>query len=168
MNPTNIVPYQRKAAVDYAHTWAFGRNPKYGDFSDMGGDCSNFISQCLIAGNAVMKDNQENGWYYYSLKNRSPSWSGVPFLWKFLVTNQGRGPFGHEIPLAEAEVGDIIQLRFPDKEDYSHSLLIVDEGDAPDPMNILIAAHSYDSDYRPLNTYSYQSTRVLHIDGVRK
>jgi hypothetical protein len=36
----NILPYNRIAAVDYAHEWAFRRNPAYADFSEMGGDCS--------------------------------------------------------------------------------------------------------------------------------
>ena len=34
--------YDREKAVAYAHKWAYGRNPAYGDFSEMGGDCTNF------------------------------------------------------------------------------------------------------------------------------
>ena len=34
------------------------------------------------------------------------------------------------------------------------------------PENILLAAHSYDVDYRPLSTYTYQSIRYLHILGA--
>ena len=43
-------PYDREAAVAYAHRWAFGRNPAYSNFDGMGGDCTNFASQCLYAG----------------------------------------------------------------------------------------------------------------------
>ena len=39
--------YDRQKAVDYALTWALDRNPKFYDFSSLGGDCTNFISQCI-------------------------------------------------------------------------------------------------------------------------
>ena len=163
-----IMPYNRPAAVTYAHEWAFSRNPKYGDFSDMGGDCSNFISQALIAGGAVMNETKDTGWFYHSMNSRAAGWTAVPYLYQFLVNNRGRGPFGHEVPLEELEPGDIVQLKFAGMPDYSHSLLVVDVGNPPAPWNILIAAHSFDSDDRPLSTYSYVSARGIHIDGVRK
>ena len=46
--------YNRANAVAYAKKWAYGRNPKYYDFSDLGGDCTNFASQCIYAGSGVM------------------------------------------------------------------------------------------------------------------
>jgi len=162
-----VHPYNRAAAVAYAHQWAFGRNPRYGDFTEMGGDCSNFISQCLLAGGAVMNTDRDTGWYYHSMGARAAGWSGVPFLFKFLTTNRGRGPFGHVVPLEQVQLGDIIQLKFAGKPDFSHSLLVVDAGDGT-PETIRITCHSYDSDDRPLNTYSYVSARAIHIDGIRK
>ena len=163
-----IIPYDRPAAVAYAHEWAFGRNPKYGDFSNLGGDCSNFISQALLAGGAVMNYTPHTGWYYRSLNDRAAAWTGVPYLFTFLTTNKGRGPFGHVIPLEEVRPGDIIQLKFAEKPDFSHSLMVLEVGEPPEPDNILTAAHSYDSVDRPLSTYSYVDTRVIRIDGVRK
>ena len=162
-----IHPYNRAAAVDYAHKWALGRNPEYADFETMGGDCSNFISQCLYAGSGVMNETPGTGWYYHSLKNRAPGWSGVPFLFRFLTANQGNGPFGHAAPLDRLELGDVIQLKFAGKDDFSHSLLVVSHGAVPGASNILIAAHSYDCDNRPLNSYSFVESRAVHIDGVR-
>ena len=164
----SIQPYDRQSAIAYAHEWAMKRNPKYGDFSEMGGDCSNFISQCLVAGGAVMNETKDVGWFYHSMNSRAAGWSAVPYLYQFLVNNRGRGPFGHEVPLDEIEPGDIIQLKFAEMPDYSHSLLVESVGDPPMPGNILIAAHSYDSDDRLLNTYSYVSTRGIKIAGVRK
>lgn len=32
--------------------------------------------------------------------------------------------------------------------------------------DVLIAAHSYDADNRPLNTYTFQDIRFLHILGT--
>ena len=47
------LPYDRQKAVAYARRWALGRNPAYFDFQDLGGDCTNFASQCLYAGAGV-------------------------------------------------------------------------------------------------------------------
>jgi len=163
-----ILPYDRPAAIDYAHTWALGRNPEYGDFSEIGGDCSNFISQCLVAWGAVMNETRDTGWFYHSMNSRAAGWSAVPYLYKFLTSNQGQGPFGREIAAQEVQPGDIVQLKFAGKDDYSHSLLVVAVGKPSEPANIRIAAHSFDCDDRPLSTYSYVSARGVRIEGVRR
>ena len=59
--------YNRANAVAYAKKWAYGRNPKYYDFSDLGGDCTNFASQCIYAGSGVMNYTPTYGWYYICL-----------------------------------------------------------------------------------------------------
>lgn len=43
-------PYRRLNAVLYAHRWAYGRNPQFYDYEAIGGDCTNFASQCIYAG----------------------------------------------------------------------------------------------------------------------
>lgn len=65
--------YNRNSAVEYARKWALGRNPKYANFDGMGGDCTNFASQCLYAGGCKMNNTPTFGWYYYSLNNRAPA-----------------------------------------------------------------------------------------------
>lgn len=35
------IPYDRRAAVAYAHQWAYGRNPDFYDYEEIGGDCTN-------------------------------------------------------------------------------------------------------------------------------
>ena len=49
-----LVPYNRLAAVQYAHKWAYGRNPAFYDYEQIGGDCTNFASQCVYAGSGIM------------------------------------------------------------------------------------------------------------------
>ena len=56
----DILPYDRGAAVHYAHRWAYDRNPAYYDFSELGGDCTNFASQCLYAGSGVMDHQRKS------------------------------------------------------------------------------------------------------------
>lgn len=80
--------YNRANAVAYAKKWAYGRNPKYYDFSDLGGDCTNFASQCIYAGSGVMNYTPTYGWYYISVNNRAPAWTGVDELYRFLTTNR--------------------------------------------------------------------------------
>ena len=158
--------YDRQAAIEYAHRWAFDRNPLFYDFSNIGGDCTNFISQCLYAGSRVMNFTLYTGWYYNSLESRSPSWTGVEYLHTFLTTNSTRGPYGRVIPLDFTQAGDIIQLNLTGNG-YSHSLFVVRAGRIANPANILIATHSEDSNNRPLNTYNYISARLISIGGVR-
>jgi len=154
--------YDRKKAVEYAHAWAHGRNPAYLSFNGIGGDCTNFVSQCLYAGGMKMNYTPTMGWYYRSGNDRTPSWTGVQYLFNFIIKNQGTGPKAVPVRLEETEPGDIIQLAFsPDF--YSHTLLIVEKGAAPFPQNILIACHSSDSDYRPLTSFRYYSYRCLKI-----
>ena len=79
----NTRKYERELAVKYAKKWALSRNPKYYNFDPIGGDCTSFVSQCLFAGSQKMNFNFENGWYYNNGYDKSPSWSGVEFLYKF-------------------------------------------------------------------------------------
>lgn len=157
--------YNRARAVAYARRWALSRNPEYFDFSMLGGDCTNFASQCIYQGAEVMNYTQIFGWYYINANNRTPSWTGVNELYSFLTTNTGAGPVGREVCLSEIEAGDIIQLRFAGERRFSHTPVVVDAGDKT-PSTVLIAAHSRDSLNRPLSTYMYTELRPVHIIGV--
>ena len=72
-----LLPYDRAAAVAYAHAWAYRRNPLYLDFSAIGGDCTNFASQCIYAGAGIMNFTPLYGWFYRGADDRTPSWTGV-------------------------------------------------------------------------------------------
>lgn len=155
------LPYNRNAAVAYARKWALGRNRAYYDFEGIGGDCTNFASQCIYAGAQIMNDTPVTGWYYRSISDRSASWSGVEYLYKFLVQNRSVGPYAHVASRSEIEPGDIVQLGIAQGHFY-HSPVIT----AVTPV-ILVAAHTFDALDRPLSSYDYDTARFLHIDGVR-
>lgn len=157
--------YNREKAVAYANRWAYFRNPAYFDFSKIGGDCTNFASQCLYAGSGVMNYTPVFGWFYISINNRTPSWTGVNELYRFLISNTGPGPQGRVVSLAEIEEGDIVQLRFGADPDFDHSPVVVDKGMGT-PDTVLIAAHSNDSNCRPLSSYRYRELRPIHIYNV--
>jgi hypothetical protein len=153
--------YNREAAARYARDWAHRRNPAYYNFDPVGGDCTNFISQCRYAGSGVKNYTRDTGWYYKSPNDRAAAWSGVEYLHRFLTTNKAAGPYAAELSLDHAQPGDIIQLCF-DGARFAHSLLVVDT--CPE---IIICTHSDDSLDRPLATYIYRIARLLHIEGVR-
>lgn len=154
--------YNPAKAVEYARTWAMKRNLRYYNFDKLGGDCTNFISQCIYAGSGVMNYTKDTGWYYSSVSNRAAAWSSVDYFYRFLTTNKGKGPYGSTIPVEHSRVGDIIQLSF-DGYRFSHSLLITDIRNG----EIFITTHSLDSLDRSLDTYSYKKLRAIRIDGVR-
>ena len=155
--------YDRAAVVLYAHQWAYGRNPAFYDYEQLGGDCTNFASQCIYAGAAVMNFTPTFGWYYIDINNRAPAWTGVEYLYNFLTNNEGEGPFAEEAKLNKLEAGDIVQLGTA-AGDFYHSPVVV----AVRHGRIFIAAHSYDAFMRPLSSYSFARARGIHILGVRK
>jgi len=166
-NP-EVKPYNRQQAVLYAHEWAYRRNPRYLDFENLGGDCTNFASQVMYAGSGIMNYTPTYGWFYINSNNRTASWTGVNYLYNYLVGNKGPGPFAREVGVGEVEPGDIVQLSFQGGSQYDHSPVIVETGRIPEIDNIRIAAHTYDRDNYPLTEYNWKEIRFLHIEGVRK
>ena len=161
-----LEPYDRAAAVRYAHRWAHGRNPLYYDYENLGGDCTNFASQCLYAGSGVMDYTPTFGWYYIDANRKAPAWTGVPYLFNYLVrTRAAVGPAARDAPLRDLLPGDVVQLSF-DGASWAHSPVVVSVGEPRTYENVLVAAHTYDADYRPLATYDFALVRFLHVYGV--
>lgn len=162
-----LIPYDRQAAVRYAHQWAFSRNPRYFDFETIGGDCTNFASQCLYQGSGVMNFTPDFGWYYIDAGHKAPAWTGVPYFYNFMTRQEAsQGPVGVAASPDMLLPGDFVQLRFA-YDTFGHTPIIVEVGDPPTLDNILVAAHSQDADFRPLSTYYFQEIRFLHILGTR-
>lgn len=161
-------PYNRERAVEYARKWALSRNPLFFDFTGGGGNCTNFVSQSVLAGALNMNSTPTFGWYYTSVDDRSPSWTGVKEFYEFVCgfgsfapKTERIGPFCEEISADMLEIGDVIQLGNA-QGDFYHSLLVSDfrNGD------VLICAQSNDALDRPLSTYNYAMARFLHVVGV--
>ena len=151
----------------YAKKWAYQRNPKYYDFSRIGGDCTNFASQCLYAGAGVMNYTPTLGWFYKSVNDRSASWTGVEFFRNFLIGNAegiggGLGPFAAEADMDELEIGDFVQFGRATGDFYHTPIVVGFSRGIP-----LVAAHTNDTFAKPLNAYRFERLRCLHILGVR-
>jgi len=162
-----VYEYDRNAVVEYARRWALGRNPDYYNFDRLGGDCTNFASQCLFAGCGVMNYTPVTGWYYVSPNNRSASWTGVEFFANFLIGNNFGigstvGPFGEEVDLEDVKQGDFIQL-MRDNGDFYHTLTVVGFLSGQP----IVSAHTFDALNLSLSSYRAKY-RCLHVLGYRK
>lgn len=143
------IQYNRQKVLDYAKKWAFSRNPKYYNFDPVGGDCTNFISQCIFAGSNTMNYTKNTGWYYINGNNKSV------------------GPYGKKVNQKEIQLGDIAQLSFNGQK-FEHTLIIVNIENYFSLAGIKIASHTYDNYNKPISEYSFQKIRFVHIEGVRK
>ena len=157
-----VKPYNRENAVAYARKYAFSQNSLFANFAGIGGNCTNFVSQCIYAGSCEMNYKPTFGWYFISLDERSPSWSGVEYFYNFMIENADLGPFGRVATSDELENGDVIQLG-RQEEGYYHTLLVV----GFNGEDILVAAQTDNAYLRPLSTYDYDYARYIKILGVR-
>lgn len=155
-------PLDISAALSYARRWAYGRNPAYYDFDPIGGDCTNFISQCIFAAGAVMNFTPDIGWYYISLNDRAAAWTGVDFFARFILTNTGAGPFGRLVSRQELRAGDVVQLG--NSQRFYHTLLVT----GTQSGEVLVAAHSRDVYGAKLSAFSFTQLRCIRIGGARK
>ena len=145
-----VKEYNRTLAVEYAKKWALSHNVEFFHFGGVGGDCTNFVSQCLLAGGGVMNYNKYYGWFYIDQANRSPSWASVNYLRRFFLFFTIPWPFA-----------DIIQLR-QNPFNFNHSLIIskIQNGE------IFVCAHSISALDRPLTSYKFEEAIGLHVLGV--
>ncbi len=158
-----ILDYDRTSAVIYAQKYAQKRNPKYFNFDKLGGNCTNFVSQCIYAGSKVMNFSPSLGWYYNSLNDRAPAWTGVNELYNFLTRNIHIGPFGKLVNADSIMLGDIIELG-RNNNDFYHSVIVSNIING----RIFVCSNTRDTLNVPLDYYSFYSARYIHILGVRK
>lgn len=154
-----FIKYNREEATKYATKWALSRNPAYKDYEKWGGDCTNYVSQCVHAG-GIHFDHEGNNilkqWYWYSDMNRTPSWTGAEPFYKYLIGNntddtQNFGVYAKEVAYNELELGDIVQLIYENDLAY-HNMIITDvilEGNYL--IDYLICQHTYDLLNYPLS-----------------
>ena len=164
-----VAPYDRARAVEYARRWALERNRIFDDFSGGGGDCTNFVSQSILAGSCQMNYTDTFGWYFRSIEDRAPAWTGVEAFFNFftgsgdfLPVTERVGPFGYLTEREYVTEGDVVQLQ-NDKGVFYHTLIITGiDGD-----EILVSAHTNDALDRPLSTYTAaKGARFIRMLGV--
>lgn len=87
----NWSKYDRIKARDYAYKWwgptESNYNPDYTNWNSGGGDCANFVSQCIFAGGVPVDEGKDKSWSSDWYKDSHP-WISTSELSKYM-TNRG-------------------------------------------------------------------------------
>lgn len=172
--------YDAEAAVDYAMTWVDAievvRNDDYGIYDSYGGNCNNYISQCLLAGGIPMDSDGNNNsqWKWYgeevdldeSDSGRSPAWTGVEEFYTYASENDGYGLAAIvDDNVFSGSIGDVLQ--YGQNGDWLHSVIITDvieDGDG-NMADYLINSNTTDRINYPASAYGYSELRLIKVLG---
>lgn len=135
--------YNRLKAVQYAERWWNTYNPAYKKFEN---NCTNYISQCLRAGEAPMRGqpNRGTGWWYQHT-NWSYSWAVAHSLKNYLNTSKS-GLRAKQISSPEQLLlGDIICYDFEGDGRFNHNTIVTGKDAYGMP---LVNANTYNSRMR--------------------
>lgn len=128
--------YNRDNVYRYALNWYNGINrAQYGDFTDLGGDCTNFVSQCIHAGGIPMDTVGPYYWKYYGMTpnetsntiGRSASWTGAQQFKSYAQNNSGYGLNATlQGSIYGMDTGDVVLLNNSSGTAY-HTLIVVNQ-----------------------------------------
>ncbi len=143
--------YYRPYAVFYAHRYALTPNPDYIDFNvSGGGDCTNFVSQCLYSGgvpmvNTIWPRTSSYDWYYffnnpgYDDDEYSWPWTNAYSLYKHF--SWGSSGVAEQVEYDnELSLGDIVQIGSSEYPNHAFHSMIVTKID--NYGNIYVSFHS--------------------------
>ena len=167
-------PYDREKAVAYARQWVGVRNGNWPDYSRNGGNCQNFVSQCLLAGGIPMDAASPGIWKWYGstpnnlpqLAGRSAAWSAVGEFLDYARENSGYGlAAAADAPYYTGRPGDIIHLGTGDR--WRHTVLISQvvadgEGNIED---YLVCSNTADLRDFPVSAYAYTRQLLIRVEG---
>lgn len=171
--------YNRNDAVSYSDQWVGEteviRNDSVWETYDYaGGNCSNYVSQCVYAGGIPMDAKGNQIWKWYSdtpdstsaKTGRSPSWTQVDYFYDYCSDNTGYG-IAAEIAnnLYSADLGDVVIMDWGDG--WSHVVMITQvvkdaNGNVTD---YLINSNTSDRKNYPLSAYGCVKMSVIRIAG---
>jgi len=168
--------YDRKAAVEYAHLYALDRNPQWDDYGRYGGNCQNFVSQCLLAGGIPMDISGNALWKWYgttpneqrSSYGRSASWSSVESFRDYVVNNRGGAGLVAVIdaPYFSGAEGDVLQMGAGDDR-WKHTVIITGlvKDEYGKTVDYLVNSNTADLRNYPAGAYTYTDLSLVHIVG---
>lgn len=99
----------RVTAVKYARDNALIINPQWGNYESMGGDCTNFTSQCLYNGKVPFDSSGTYKWYWYSDSNRVPPWTGATEFRQYALGNNSATTNNYGLYAKASSWGYVIQ-----------------------------------------------------------
>lgn len=166
--------YDRGAAVAYARAYVGERNKDWHDYSREGGNCQNFVSQCLFAGGIPMDDTGEAKWNWYgkALPDGSGtagctlSWINVDAFRAYARDNQGEGLAAVvDADFLSGEKGDLIMMGTP--ADWNHVVIIseVVKDENGRTVDYMICSNTTDVRDFPVSAYPSTGRSLIRILG---
>lgn len=134
--------YRRDLAVRYAESWWNGYHPQFRSFA---ADCTNFVSQCLLAGGAPMTHvgQRDKGWWYQGSGGAADTWS---YSWAvahslrwYLATSKTGLRAVEKHSASQLEPGDVICYDFDGDGRWQHNAVVAGFDPQGEP---LVNAHT--------------------------
>ena len=163
--------YSASDAAEYAVKWGEDRNGIYPNYNLSGGDCTNFVSQCIYAGGLDMSGSSAtvgivestSNWYCIYIKSTlgirkyevTTSWMRVSDFNTYLsslVSKSTKTTLSSLISSCSA--GDVVQLADKTTGTPYHSIII----NAKDSTTAYFCGHSSDRSDENVKTYLDDST----------
>ncbi len=166
--------YDREAAVAYARQHVDERNGEWHDYSGEGGNCQNFVSQCLLAGGVPMDTQGDARWKWYgeALSDTSEeagctlSWINVDYFYAYARDNSGFGLQAQvDADFTTGQKGDLIMMGTP--EDWNHMVIIseVVKDENGRTIDYMICSNTSDVKDFPASAYPSPRRSLIRILG---
>ena len=165
--------YDREKAVAYADQYHHERNPLWYNFTDEGGNCQNYASQCMLEGGIEMDYYGDEQWKCYvedpdyepeineeeTAHGRTRSWVNVGYFYNYAKWNEDRGLVADaNVNLNYAQPGDIILVG---NEGPAHTVIVSKVVNG----HILVDSNSIDMKDYPIEAYTYTGIMLIKILG---
>lgn len=115
--------YSYTAMATYLETYWDDYNDDYRDFTDSGGDCTNFASQALRAGGweDVNGFYQNYNYWWYNFLNQTWSWTSVNYLGSFA---RASGRCSMLTNVWNLRIGDFLQVQPENSTSKVHTMMV--------------------------------------------
>ncbi len=172
--PAPLHEYDREAAVAYARAHVDERSGEWHDYSGEGGNCQNFVSQCLLAGGIPMDTDGPERWKWYgeALSDTSEeagctlSWINVDYFYAYARDNRGSGLAAQtDAAFDSGQPGDLIMMGTP--EDWNHMVIIseVVKDENGRTIDYMICSNTTDVQDFPASAYPSPCRSLIRILG---
>jgi len=156
-------PYDREAARQYAFTYFKDRNPDYKDYSSGGGNCQNFVSQCLLTGGIPTTDTTGHIW-----RPRSTAWVNVNHFETYVRQDAAQGMVAQwGAPFFTGEVGDVVHTSWWSHHRAQHAMIITDviRDEQGNVLDYLLCSNTCNWRSVPLSAHGYDYVTLIKIYG---
>jgi hypothetical protein len=115
--------YNYKAMASYTEQYWTNYNPAYRKYNSLGGDCTNYLSQGLLAGGwkqiSTVTPEEYDTWYYAS-NGTADAWIGVNEWSWFTQTAKRTTALAN---VYQMDIGDVLQVDFNKDGVKDHSMM---------------------------------------------